>query len=59
MVQHSIDREPGISQNPQFTDRLGLSKPDRRVDRPDVLHDKEESSRRPEQTEEHVIMVGP
>jgi hypothetical protein len=35
-----------------------LGNPDCHVNRPDVLHDGEESSRRPEQTEEHVVMVG-
>jgi hypothetical protein len=57
-VQHSIDREPDIRQNPQFAERSGSGKPDRRVDRPDVLHNKGGSSRRPEQTEEHVVMLG-
>jgi hypothetical protein len=37
-VQHSIDREPGIRQNPQFADQSGSSNPDHRVSRPDVLH---------------------
>jgi hypothetical protein len=57
-VQHSTDREPRIGQTPQFADRLGSGNPDHCVNRPDVLRDGEESSRRPEQTEEHVVMVG-
>jgi hypothetical protein len=44
MVQHSTYRKPGIGQNPQFADRSGLGNPDRHVNRPDVLHDGEESS---------------
>jgi hypothetical protein len=47
-VQHSIDREFGIRQNPRFTDRSGLGNLDRRVNHPDVLRDREDSSRRPE-----------
>jgi hypothetical protein len=43
-VQLSMDREPGIRQNPWFTDRSGSGNPDRRVNRPDVQHDGEESS---------------
>jgi hypothetical protein len=57
-MQHSTDREPGIRQNLQFTDLLGSGNPYHRVNRPDVLRDGEESSRRPKQTEEHVVMVG-
>jgi hypothetical protein len=57
-MQHSIDREPGIRQNLQLTDPLGSGNPYHRVNRPDVLRDGEESSRRPEQTEEHIVMVG-
>jgi hypothetical protein len=57
-VQHSIDQEPGIRQNPRFADRSGWGNPDHRVNHPDVLHDREESSQRPEQTEEHIMMVG-
>jgi hypothetical protein len=57
-VYDSTDQESGIRQNPQFTDRSGLSNPDRRVNHPDVLHNGEESSRRTKQTEEHVMMVG-
>jgi hypothetical protein len=58
MVQHSIDREHGIRQNAQFTDRLGSGNLDHRVNYPDVLRNEGGSSRRPEQTEEHVMMVG-
>jgi hypothetical protein len=43
-VQHSIDREPGIRQNPWFTDRSGSGNSDHRVNRPNVLCDREESS---------------
>jgi hypothetical protein len=45
-------------QNSQFTDRSGLGNPDHRVNRPNVLHDGEESSRWLKQTEEHVMMAG-
>jgi hypothetical protein len=58
MAKHSTDREPRIRQNPRFTDRSSSGNPDCRVNHPDVLRDREESSRRPEQTEEHVVMVG-
>jgi hypothetical protein len=57
-VHDSTDEESGIRQNPQFTDRSGMSNPDRRVNHPDVLRNGEESSRRPKQTEEQVVMVG-
>jgi hypothetical protein len=57
-VQHSIDREPGIRQNPRFANWSGSGNLDRHVNRPDVLRDGEESSRRLKQTEEHVVMVG-
>jgi hypothetical protein len=43
-AHHSINRQPRIRQNPQFTDRSGLGNPDRRVNRPDVLRNGEESS---------------
>jgi hypothetical protein len=39
MVQHSIDQELGIRENPWFTDRLVSGNLDHRVSRPDVLHD--------------------
>jgi hypothetical protein len=58
MVQHSTDQELGIGQNPQFADWSGSGKPDRRVNRPDVLRGGEESSQRPKGTEEHIVMVG-
>jgi hypothetical protein len=57
-AQCYIDREPGIRQNPWFTDWLGSGNLDRCINRSDVLHDGEESSRRPKQTKEHVMMVG-
>jgi hypothetical protein len=41
---HSIVQEPGIRHNPQFTDRSGSSNPDRHVNCPDVLRDREEPS---------------
>jgi hypothetical protein len=43
-VQHSIDREPGIGQNPWFADRSSSGNLDCRVNRPDVLCNAEESS---------------
>jgi hypothetical protein len=42
-VQHYIDREPRIEQNSRFADRPGSGNPDHRVNRPDVLRDREES----------------
>jgi hypothetical protein len=57
-VHHSTDQEPRIRQNPQFSDRSSSGNPDHRVNHPNVVHDREESSRRPEQTMEHVVMVG-
>jgi hypothetical protein len=58
MVQHSVDQEPRIWQNPRFADRSGSGNPDHRVNHPDVLHNEGGSSRRPEQSEEHIVMVG-
>jgi hypothetical protein len=57
-VQHSTDREPRIRQNPRFIDRSGSSILDRHVNRPDVPRGEGGSSRRPKQTEEHIVMVG-
>jgi hypothetical protein len=57
-VQHSTDREPGIRQNPRFMNRSGSGNPDHRVNCPDALRDEGGGSRRPEQIEEHVMMVG-
>jgi hypothetical protein len=57
-VHHSTYREPRIRQNPRFTSRSGSGNPDHHVNHPNVLRDREESSQRPEQTEEHVVMVG-
>jgi hypothetical protein len=57
-MQHSIDQESGIRQNPRFTDRSGSGNPNHLVNRLDVLCDGEVLSRRPEQTEEHIVMVG-
>jgi hypothetical protein len=58
MVHHSTDQESRLRQNSWFTDQSGSGNPDHRVNRPDVLRDGEESSRRPKQTEEHIVMVG-
>jgi hypothetical protein len=55
-VQHSTDREPGISQNPRFTDRSGSGNPDHRVNHPDVLRKEEEPLRDKEQVKKHVVM---
>jgi hypothetical protein len=44
MAYNSIDREPGIRQNPQFTDRSGSGNPDHRVNRPNMMHEGKESS---------------
>jgi hypothetical protein len=45
-VQHSIDREPRIRQNPQFADQSGLGNLDHRVNHSDVLRDEGGSSPR-------------
>jgi hypothetical protein len=37
-MQHATDRPPGIKQNTRFADRVGLDKPDRRVNCANVLH---------------------
>jgi hypothetical protein len=58
MAQHSTYREPGIRQNPWFTNRSGSGNSDHRVNHADVLCDGQESSRRPKQTDEHIVMVG-
>jgi hypothetical protein len=57
-VQHFIDREPGMWKNLWFTNRSGSGNLDHHFNRPDVLHDEGGLSGRPEQTEEHVVMVG-
>jgi hypothetical protein len=57
-AQLSTDWEPGIRQNPRFTNLSGSGNPDRCVNRLDVLRDGEDSSRRPEQAKEHIVMVG-
>jgi hypothetical protein len=44
MANYSIDREPGIRQNPWVTDRSGSGNPGRRVNHLDVLRDREELS---------------
>jgi hypothetical protein len=53
-----MDREPGIRQNPRFTDRSSLGNPDHRVNHPDVLRKEEEPSQEQEQVKKHVMMVG-
>jgi hypothetical protein len=58
MAQDTTNWEPGIRQNPRFTDQSGSGNPNCCVNHPDVLDDGEESSRRLEQTKEHVMMVG-
>jgi hypothetical protein len=57
-MQHSTDWEPGIKWNPRFADRSGSGNPDHRVNHPDVLRDEGGWSRRLEQIEEHIVMVG-
>jgi hypothetical protein len=57
-VQHSTYWKPRIRQNPRFADQSGSGNPDRCVNRPDVMRNGGGSSRRPEQTKEHVVMVG-
>jgi hypothetical protein len=57
-VQHSTDQESRIWQNLWFADRSGSCNPDRHVNCPDVLHDEGGLSRKPKQTEEHVVIVG-
>jgi hypothetical protein len=47
----------GVRQNARVTDQSGSANPDHRVNRSDVLCDGEESSRRPEQIKEHIVMV--
>jgi hypothetical protein len=57
-VQHSTDLKPRISQNPRFADQSGLGNSGHRVNRPDLLRNEGGASRRPEQGEENVMMVG-
>jgi hypothetical protein len=57
-MQHATDRAPGIRQITRFADQVGSDNPDRRVNCANVLHSGEgPSSRKQEQTEEHVVMV--
>jgi hypothetical protein len=58
LVQHSMHQEPGIRQNPRFTDRSASSNPDHHVNRPDMLRKEEEPSWEQEQVKKHVLMVG-
>jgi hypothetical protein len=58
-MQHAIDQTPRIRQITQFADRVCSDNPDKWVNRANVLHGGEgTSSRKKEQTEEHVVMVG-
>jgi hypothetical protein len=58
IMQHATDRAPGIRQITRFADQVGSDNPDRRVNCANVLHSGEgPSSRKQEQTEEHVVMV--
>jgi hypothetical protein len=58
LVQHSTDRDPGVRPAPRFSARSGLGNHDCRSNHPDVLRNGEGPSWRPEQTKEHVMMVG-
>jgi hypothetical protein len=58
MVQHSIDREPGIRQNLWFTDWSGSGNPGHRINRPDMMRDGEEPSWEQEKVKKHIVMVG-
>jgi hypothetical protein len=59
IMQNATDRAPRIRQITQFADRVGSDNPDRRVNRANMLHGGEgPSSRKQEQTKEHVVMVG-
>jgi hypothetical protein len=58
LEQHSTDREPRVRPASWFSARSGSGKLDCRSNHPDVLHNGEGPSRRPEQTKEHVMMVG-
>jgi hypothetical protein len=58
-MQHATNHAPRIRQVTRFADRVGLDNPDRWVNHANVLHGGEgPSSRKQEQTEEHVMMVG-
>jgi hypothetical protein len=57
-VQHSTNREPEIRPASQFSTRSGSGNLDYRSNHPDVLRNGEGPSQRPEQTMEHVMMVG-
>jgi hypothetical protein len=57
-VQHSIDREPGVRPASRFSAWSGSGNLDCQSNHPDVLRDGEGQSQRPEQTKEHVMMVG-
>jgi hypothetical protein len=58
LAQHSTDWEPGVRPASRFSARSGSSNLDCRSNHPDVLHDGEGPSRRTEQTNELVMMVG-
>jgi hypothetical protein len=58
-MQHATDGAPGIRQITRFADWVCSDNPDRRVKHANMLHGGEgPSSRKQEQTEEHVMMVG-
>jgi hypothetical protein len=58
IVQHCIDQEPGIRQNPWFTGRSCSCNLGHRVNHSDVLCDREEPSWEQEQVKKHIMMVG-
>jgi hypothetical protein len=57
-VHHSTDQEPGVRPASRFSARSGSGNLDCQSNLPDVLHNGEGPSQRPEQTKEHVMMVG-
>jgi hypothetical protein len=57
-MQHATDWAPGIRQITRFADPIGLDNPDKRANCANMLHGGEgPSSRKQEQTKEHVMMV--
>jgi hypothetical protein len=58
-MQHAMDQAPRIRHISQFANLVGSDNLDRRVNCANVLHSGEgPSSRKQEQTKEHVVMVG-
>jgi hypothetical protein len=58
-MQHTMDHAPGIRQITPLADRSGSGNLDKCVTHADVLHGGEaSSSRKQEQTKEHVVMDG-